>query len=61
MCMTCRIIEHFKEEAEYNSNDYELYAVIRRQTFKEGRMNGNVMSGINTLNYCPTCGKKLEE
>ena len=59
MCMTCRIIKHFKEEAERNGNDCELYAVIRRQTYKEGKMNGSVMSGINTLNYCPMCGKRL--
>ena len=60
MCNTCGIIKHFLDDSIKNRNDCELYAVIRRISYKDGKMNGSVMSGINSLNYCPTCGEKLE-
>lgn len=56
MCQTCRVIEVFQK----TDNEYKLYSIIRRECFKEGKMNGSIMSNVLQLNFCPECGRKLK-
>ena len=60
MCMTCEIRKYLLRTGLRQNDDCELYAVINRISYKEGKMNGSTMSGICPLNYCPECGKQLK-
>ncbi len=59
MCNTCELIKRYKKDSEKTDNDIELYAVIRRVQYKDGELNGSLTSGINALNFCPTCGEEI--
>lgn len=60
MCKCCEEINQLCVLRDEFS-DYKTKAIIRRDRYIAGMWAGEVYGGHWELNYCPMCGKKLEE
>lgn len=63
MCEFCELVESLKREDERRNNGltHEYRSALISIPYYDGEYCGRTTYGSKPLNYCPVCGKKMED